>query len=525
MVHFHRKISRFLVACLLALALAGCQAVENLPQLLDDVPGMISDLRQSLAGATPTPTGPLPEAVLSQIKALPDMPSEFGVLELRAAVVEQLRSAEAAGPRAVASDLVERMSSDSTLFLDDARFTERSILDHDAELASRLVALLHVPNLEASLSTTYQDALIKLLLADRLVVDAVAADATLIVRSAESLDADQISPVGVETARTELERMQAALEQGWEAWRSGEAVRGLGFLIQAWDSSAAVRAVWGIRYNADFDGDGVTDLVELGYGASPMLLDSDLDGLSDYYETTYTAPQGSPGLADTDGDGVLDGDEDLDFDGLVTAIERDLGSDPLKLDSDGDGIGDQALLLGPDMGAQTGDSDGDGLSDESEARLGTDPLHVDSDRDGIPDSQEFHLQILEFPELGVSVDLYGMGDQSQALTAEAMVGAPGFAGNIGAVGDFVRLQTPMPVQLATIHFRYDETKVPGGDEANVRLFVFNEAEGVMYRLADPVVDPAQHMVSGKTTMLGPIGVLYLPIFQAVVPGHPAIEIP
>ena len=59
----------------------------------------------------------------------------------------------------------------------------------------------------------------------------------------------------------------------------------------------------------------------------------------------------------------------------------------------------------------------------------------------------------------------------------------------------------------------------------MRLFVFNEAEGVMYRLADPIVDPEQDIVSAKTTMLGPVGVLYLPIFQAVVPGHPAIEIP
>ncbi|MFN2146998.1 MAG: hypothetical protein ACK2T2_01290 [Anaerolineales bacterium] len=522
------KIAAVLLLLFMLVLSGGCQVVENLPQIVDEIPGMISDLGQTLAGATPTPTGPLPAAVIDQIKALPDVPTEENALGLRANVVDILRSANTSGQsstRAVANDLIERLASDSTLFLDKARFTERSILEHDLDLAGRLVSLLRVPNLDPGLLSAYQDALIKLLLADRLIVDAVTADATIITRSAESLSEDQLSPVGVESARTELERMQTALEQGREAWRLGEPLNGLGYLMQAWDSSAAVRAVWGIRYNGDFDDDGVSDLVELGYGASPMLLDSDLDGLSDYYEATYTAPWGSPGKADTDGDGVLDGDEDLDFDGLVTALERDLGSDPMKLDTDGDGIGDMALLLGPDMGAQTGDTDGDGLSDESEARLGTDPKHVDSDRDGVPDSQEFHLQILEFPDLGVTVDLYGMGDQSEALKAERMVGAPGFAGNIGAVGDFVRLTTPMPVQLATIHFHYDETKVPGGDEANVRLFVFNEAEGVMYRLADPIVDPEQDIVSGKTTMLGPVGVLYLPIFQAVVPGHPAIEIP
>ncbi len=196
---------------------------------------------------------------------------------------------------------------------------------------------------------------------------------------------------------------------------------------------------------------------------------------------------------------MLDGDEDIDFDGLVNTLERDLGSDPGMLDTDGDGIGDMALLLGPNMGEQTGDSDGDGLSDESEARLGSDPFHVDSDRDGIPDSQEFHLQILEFPDLGVTVDLFGMGDQSQAFTAEGMVGAPGFAGNIGAVGNFVRLRTPMPVQMAKIHFAYDESKVPGGDEANLSLFVFDEASGIMYRMADVSVDAEQNIVTAERT--------------------------
>jgi hypothetical protein len=530
LVQLHRKRSRIPFAFLLAavFVISGCQVIEDIPGALDNLPQVVADIQDMLAGSTATPTGPLPESLLSQVRALPDATPEEDALDLRAEVVQLLRgvsSTQGDGPRIVAAEMIERLATDSTLFLDDARFMERSILEHDLELVQRLLSLLRVQSLDPALFSAYQDAVLRLLLADRLIVDAVARDATIITRSAEGMSEEQISPVGVESARTELDRMRTALELGREAWRSGDVLNGLGSHMNAWDSANAVRAVWGIRYSGDYDEDGVLDLVELGFGSSPLLLDSDLDGLSDYFEATYTAPACSPGLADTDGDGVLDGDEDIDFDGLVNTLERDLGSDPGMLDTDGDGIGDMVLLLGPSMGEQTGDSDGDGLSDESEARLGSDPFHVDSDRDGIPDSQEFHLQILEFPELGVTVDLFGMGDQSQAFTAEGMVGAPGFAGNIGAVGNFVRLTTPMPVQMAKIRFAYDESQVPGGDEANLSLFVFDEATGIMYRMADVAVDAEQNIVTARTNLIGPTGVLYLPIFQAVVPGHPVLEVP
>ncbi len=179
--------------------------------------------------------------------------------------------------------MIERLATDSTLFLDSARFMERSILEHDLELAQRLLSLLRVQSLDPALFTAYQDAVMRLLLADRLIVDAVARDATIITRSAESLSEEEISPVGVESARTELDRMRTALELGREAWRSGDVLNGLGSHMNAWDAANAVRAVWGIRYSGDYDEDGVLDLVELGFGSSPLLLDSDLDGLSDYF--------------------------------------------------------------------------------------------------------------------------------------------------------------------------------------------------------------------------------------------------
>ena len=86
-----------------------------------------------------------------------------------------------------------------------------------------------------------------------------------------------------------------------------------------------------------------------------------------------------PTVADTDGDGMADGEEvaagrsapgpDDDFDGLPDVWERRYGLDPLVDDG-------------------TGDVDGDGLDNLTEYRLGTDPTAMDSDGDGLNDADE-----------------------------------------------------------------------------------------------------------------------------------------
>ncbi len=102
----------------------------------------------------------------------------------------------------------------------------------------------------------------------------------------------------------------------------------------------------------DRDGDGVPDLVEASLGLNP------------------DAP-------DTDGDGVLDGEEDNDNDGLANAVEVLLGTDPTDMDTDNDGIrdGDE-------------DNDADGLRDGQEVVLGTDAFNYDTDNDGFDDGEE-----------------------------------------------------------------------------------------------------------------------------------------
>jgi len=110
---------------------------------------------------------------------------------------------------------------------------------------------------------------------------------------------------------------------------------------------------------SDSDGDGLDDASEIGvYGTDPLKTDTDGDGLSDGQEMVHGT---NPLVRDTDGDGLNDG------------WEVDNGLDPFSA------VGDDGA---------SGDPDGDGLDNAAECRLGTDPLVVDTDEDSISDFEE-----------------------------------------------------------------------------------------------------------------------------------------
>ena len=136
------------------------------------------------------------------------------------------------------------------------------------------------------------------------------------------------------------------------------------------------------RYNRDADRDLMPEQYEWQIGTSDNFtedggLDFDFDQISNSNEYRLGT---SPIISDTDIDGVIDGDDlwpldrtkalDSDIDGLPDAWEYINGFNPFS-----------------PMDA-TFDWDGDGLSNLQEYRLGTDVLRFDTDNDGFADWED-----------------------------------------------------------------------------------------------------------------------------------------
>jgi hypothetical protein len=111
----------------------------------------------------------------------------------------------------------------------------------------------------------------------------------------------------------------------------------------------------------DPDHDGLTNLEELAAGTDPTKADTDGDGLPDGQELNVLGTD--PKRADTDADGLSDGDE-------VNLYH----TDPTKADTDGDGLSDRDEVLTVHTDPNKADTDGDGFNDLVEYYSHTDPF-------------------------------------------------------------------------------------------------------------------------------------------------------
>jgi len=154
---------------------------------------------------------------------------------------------------------------------------------------------------------------------------------------------------------------------------------------------------------ADTDGDGLTDGEEVRkYHTNPLQPDSDGDALSDGVEVvTHKSDLLN---TDSDKDGLGDGVEvnqhktspistDSDNDGLVDNREiQEFKTDPLKADSDNDALDDGEEVAKFGTNPSKIDSDGDGINDGEEVvKFKTDPAKADSDGDGLDDMAEIKM--------------------------------------------------------------------------------------------------------------------------------------
>jgi hypothetical protein len=177
--------------------------------------------------------------------------------------------------------------------------------------------------------------------------------------------------------------------------------------------------------------------------------DDDADGLTNAQEAQLGT---DPEKADTDGDGIDDGDEvsgatntaygnaatdplkaDTDGDGLTDgAEETTYGTDPNKADTDAGGVDDGTEVangtdpLDPsdDLPSGSVDSDGDGLTDAQEATYGTDPNNPDTDGDGLTDGQEVNTYGTNPLKADTDGDGISDGDEVSGATNTAFGNQP-----------------------------------------------------------------------------------------------------
>ena len=112
------------------------------------------------------------------------------------------------------------------------------------------------------------------------------------------------------------------------------------------------------------------------------IVDDDADGLPNVWENTY-------GLDPNDATGVNGASGDPDGDGLLNIDEYNNGSSPILSDTDGDGLNDYQEVITYGTNPAKVDTDGDTLSDFKEVNTyGTDPTLADTDSDGENDGFE-----------------------------------------------------------------------------------------------------------------------------------------
>ena len=236
----------------------------------------------------------------------------------------------------------------------------------------------------------------------------------------------------------------------------------------------------------DSDGDGLPDELEITFGTDPYSTDTDSDGLSDYEELNWL--NYDPTKPDTDGNGVLDKDEDSDGDGLTNIEEANLGTNMIVRDTDHDGLSDydEARKYGTDPTKP--DTDGDGVDDGVEVAIGSDPLvaetsfatKVESTRvaDGNSEAVDISVTINSGAEAAGTLTVSPVGRMDNPLVTPQIPGYLNAAYELSADAAFTS---------ATITFTYGSDVGRLGEDFQPRIYYLNETTGLLEELENQVV--------------------------------------
>lgn len=255
---------------------------------------------------------------------------------------------------------------------------------------------------------------------------------------------------------------------------------------------------------SDADGDGLNNYFESVLQTNPQLMDTDEDTLSDYDEFILFGTD--PTLADSDGNGVRDSKEDYDGDGLNTIEEKAYGTNIALIDSDYDGVDDGIEVRQLSSNPTVEDTDGDGLLDGEEYNMGLSPIWSDTDGDDVLDCDEVILQTtsIAFEEVTcvekIDVTLECAGAIQNEVYIEDMTGRNSLSCDVvGLIGAPINIHTDVDFDEAKITFHYEPAELGNIVEENLGVLWYDEANNQFVVMDNVFVDTEHNTVTCITT--------------------------
>jgi len=240
----------------------------------------------------------------------------------------------------------------------------------------------------------------------------------------------------------------------------------------------------------DSDEDGIPDYYELQIGTNPESADSDEDRIDDGIELIFDM---NPLSEDSDGDGILDSSEDDDKDGLTLEQELQLGTSPLYDDTDWDSLSDSIEYNVYYTDPIKYDTDNDGIGDGDEIEIGKDP-NDPSDKDVVIGQCKRMLIENEISDVSVYIDLSKPIDISVQI--RDLLDVDIYSTDlVGRVGSPISFDCEENFDKATIVFHYDESKLGDTQEENLAVLWYDETHGFYITQEQAILDITNNTIT------------------------------
>lgn len=273
--------------------------------------------------------------------------------------------------------------------------------------------------------------------------------------------------------------------------------------VQNWDNNGTlIKSENEINTEIDSDSDGLADYYEMMIGTNKYIKDSDDDGLTDYQEIIVV--KSNPLLFDSIISGISDYDVDNDKDELNNGNEIEIGSDPNKKDSDNDGVTDGEEINVYFTEPNNSDTDGDTLNDGDEIYLKFSPLLKDTDSNGVLDCDERIFQNLRVnieneskKEISsVSVEFEGTGNINSTTTVEDLYGKNTFLSDtVGLIGVPIEIKSSSNFEKAKITF-YLNQSISSEDITDFLILWYDELNN-RYVEQETIVNNTEKTISAE----------------------------